>query len=100
MPPFGQQNSGGKNGGDQNDLLAICAGGLAAFLWADPAFELTLGLFRSIAIQNYGREALPALEWVYWLLLHVAIFAITRIAVLWLVAMLVMGLGVRLAGVF
>lgn len=99
MQQFGQQNGGGKKG-DQNDLLAMCAGGLAAFLWADPAFEITLGLFRSIAVQNYGREALPALEWAYWLFLHIAIFAITRIAVQWLIAMLVMGLGFRLAGAF
>ncbi|MFD2741673.1 hypothetical protein ACFSUD_19130 [Sulfitobacter aestuarii] len=91
----GRQQGG--NGSDPTDFVAIIAGAGAAFLWADPAFEITLSAFRQIALRNYGREMLDVLEWAYWAFLHLFIFAATRVATKLALAAIITAVGYRLA---
>lgn len=51
-----QQGLPGQGGPpDQLDQAAIVLAVAAAFLWANPLYELTETAFRDIAIRNYGK---------------------------------------------
>ncbi|KPQ20612.1 MAG: hypothetical protein HLUCCO06_17335 [Halomonas sp. HL-93] len=85
------------NGLDQNDLVAILLGLGAAFLWADPLYDMTIRTFQQIALRNYGRDSLHLFEWAYWIGCHLIVFAVTRVAVKWALVALITGVGYRLA---
>jgi len=92
-----QNRPPGQNGNDPNDFVAVIAGLGAAFLWANPLFELTQETFRHIAVSNYGYEMLEAFELAYRVFLHISIFAITRVATRFALAAIITALGYRLA---
>lgn len=98
MPGFGNQHRPpGQNGSDPHDAVAIAGGLVAAFLSADPIFEMTRDAFIQIAMRNYGRDALEMFEWGYWFFLHIAVFSIARVATKLALAAIITAVGYRLA---
>lgn len=98
MANFQNQNRPpGQNDTDPHDFVAIVVGLGAAFLCANPLFELTQDSFREIAVTNYGYGALEAFEMAYRIFLHVAIFGIARVTTKLALAAIITAVGYRLA---
>ena len=98
MPGFGNQHRPpGQNGSDPHDFVAIVVGLGAAFLCANPLFELTQDTFRQIAVKNYGYGVLGTSELAYRIFLHVATFALARVATKLALAAIITAVGYRLA---
>lgn len=98
MPGFGNQHRPpSQNGSDPHDFVAIVVGLGAAFLCANPLFELTQDTFRQIAVKNYGYGVLGTFEMAYRIFLHVSIFAVARVATRLAIAAVITAVGYRLA---
>ena len=89
------QNSKGGGDDERRDFVAVLCALAAAFLWAHPAYKMSIEWFREIAVQNYGYSYLKLFETAYWALLHLVIFGATRIAVHWALIMIITNIGYR-----